>query len=268
MPKIIKAYDVKVDPQNKVNIEIANIATLTPFHADRQREDYIQSDRPDQYHEEPQEIQQDIDPTERARQIVDAARAEAEAIIENARQSAEEIIENATTDAKKNAERIKEQSRQEGLEAGIAEAQAEADRIKAEAQDLYTQAESDREETLKKLEPEIVRLIVDITEKLLMRTVIINPGVVINLLKDCLSNTTTVGDIVIHVSEDDYDLVSQNKNDILSVVDTSTNVSIIKDSTLNISDCIIETQFGNIDCSLDQQFQALKSDLFYLSPGV
>ncbi len=268
MPKIIKAYDVKVDPQNKINIEIANIATLTPFHADRQREEYVQTDRADQYVDEVQEYQQEIDPTERARQIVDAAKAEAESILENARQTAEDIIANATADAKKNADRIKEQSRQDGHDAGITEANAEAERIKAEARELYTQAENDREEALKNLEPEIVRLIVDITEKLLMRTVIINPGVVVNLVKDCLANTTTVGDIVIHVSEDDYELVSQSKNDILSVVDTSTNVSIIKDSTLNISDCVIETQFGNIDCSLDQQFQALKSDLFYLSPGV
>jgi flagellar biosynthesis/type III secretory pathway protein FliH len=38
----------------------------------------------------------------------------------------------------------------------------------------------------------------------------------------------------------------------------------VKDLSLNPTDCIIETPYGNIDCSLERQMQDLIENLYYI----
>ena len=79
-----------------------------------------------------------------------------------------------------------------------------------------------------------------------------------------MSQTKIMGDIFIHVSADDYESAINDKDDIVSSREGSVNIEIIKDLSMNVGDCLIETPFGNIDCGIDQQLKEVKSNLYYI----
>ncbi|MBR6293999.1 MAG: flagellar assembly protein FliH, partial [Lachnospiraceae bacterium] len=71
----------------------------------------------------------------------------------------------------------------------------------------------------------------------------------------------------VHVSRDDHEYVSSNKDELLSDVSASANVEIIEDSTLKEGNCFIETDGGIYDCSIGTELELLKKELKILSYG-
>ena len=209
-----------------------------------------------------EEHQRDEGTAERASKMITKAGIEANEITTNAKKHAEEIISKAKIqseeDAKKTIEEAKAQGYAEGREQGV----AEADALKAEAQKLYDKAQTEREETIKNIEPDMVALVMKVVKKLTGDIAVIKPELVVNLIKQGLADATLTGSINIRVSKQDYDAVLAAKDEILSFAEGANGLDILKDLSLNKSDCIIETPFGIIDTSLDGQYSALKDDLY------
>lgn len=249
MSKIFKASDINIDDRNKFFVEVQQqfnnaqaINTPVEKHGDAAEEDGMTKEE----------------------KMLQGAKSEAERIIKKAHVDAERIF----LDVKSQCDKLKDETinsaHKQGYDEGYSKGIAEAEGIKAKAQQTLTNAESERETILNEIEPQMVDLIIKITSKLLNDTAQINPQIILNLIKQGLNETTITGDIVIHVSNDDFEFVTANKNVIEDMVGGGTSIEIAKNSTINKSDCIIETQFGNIDCSLDQQFESLKRDIYYI----
>jgi flagellar assembly protein FliH len=143
-------------------------------------------------------------------------------------------------------------------------AQADGDLIREEAQQTLNDAIAERAAMQEALEPEIIEMIIGITEKLLGNIVEVNPAIIVNLVKQGFAAAAISGDVKVNVSAEDYDAVSKSKNELLALTDGASKVTVVKDLSLSPMDCVIETEFGNIDCSLGQQFESLKANLTYI----
>ncbi|MDR2938898.1 MAG: hypothetical protein LBV08_01115 [Clostridiales bacterium] len=196
--------------------------------------------------------------------ILERARKEAEKIINKANIDAEVIINHAQAEAGRLAEEVRGKAQKEGHGQGYKEGLDSAERLKQEAGQIKEEWLQKRENIYHDLEPEILGLIISITEKLLGNALEFNPDIILNLIRQGLNETTLSGDIIIRVSPEKYDLVLKNKEKILYMAEGSCNFEIIRDLGLHGSDCIIETAFGNIDCSLDEQFKLLKESLLLI----
>ncbi len=194
--------------------------------------------------------------------IMERARKEAAKIISSANIDAEIILEKYRKEAKFESVRIKELAKEEGFAEGHKEGILELEKLRADAEKHIQEIKEKKESIYQELEPEILDLIISITDKLLNKAVEINPDIVLNLIRQGLNETTLSGEINIRVSPQRYDFVVKNKDKIL--MDNRSKFEIIRDLSLKDSDCIIETSFGNIDCSLDEQFKLLKENLYML----
>lgn len=255
MSKILKAPYISIDKENKINIEppVFNYEAITGIDYDD--DDYGDDDEPI-YVDDSAELTEET--------ILENARLEAEKIINDARQMAEQIIEDAKTKAMADVENAIEQGKSEGYEQGYTDGMNQAEEMLMEAQGIYEDSVAQRDEMINSAEPDLIELVINIVHKILSSSIKINPQVIINLIKQGISKTTITGNVFIHVSKEDYDYTIENKFSILTMIDGSTKLEIIKDFSLNKGDCIIETPFGNIDCSLEQQFQDLKQNLYYI----
>jgi flagellar assembly protein FliH len=200
----------------------------------------------------------------RAEQIVADAENEAEEIKVAAEVEGKNAVIKMKEQAKGEIEGLKAAAYNEAYEAGRLKGEAEAEGIIAEAEEIKERALVEKEEILNSAEPEIVELVADVVKKLIGGAFEIRPELILFLVKQGLSATTLTGNITVHVSEDDYGAVIADKNELLSMAEAGTTIEIIKDVSLNAADCIIETKFGNIDCSLDKQYGALKESLFLI----
>jgi flagellar assembly protein FliH len=210
------------------------------------------------------EIEKNGSLEEQATSIIIGATRKSESIIKDAKNEAAIIIQNAKIQAEKEGEAIIESKRTQGYNEGLDQAKEEGEAIKAEAKALLDEAIQARKNMEASLEPDIIEMIQKIVNKLLNDAVQIEPQVIVHLIKQGFANTTVAGDITIHVSPFDYDVVLQNKETFLAMADGSVRLEIVKDFSLNEMDCIIETSYGNIDCSLGQQFDALKNNLIFI----
>ena len=244
--RILKPGMVNLDTVNKVVIE------APPF------------DVPTDPDEPEDPAIKEKDAQKQAAKIIRHAERQAEEILTNALADAEarqsEVLQNAETEAA----RITSEAHESGYKSGMDAATSEGEAIKAEARQVLEDAEAERKKMQESLEPEIVNMIIGITEKLLGNFAEINPKIIINLIKQGFAAATISGNVTVYVSAGDYDLVLANKDELLALTDGSVKLEITKDLSLSPMDCVIETPFGDIDCSLGQQFESLKANLTYI----
>jgi len=194
--------------------------------------------------------------------FLDEARDEAEIIILKARNEAQMIIDNAEREVERERAETLENARSQGYGDGYNKGAAEAEALKREAEEAMRDTRAEYEEMLNNLEPQAVELIIKILNKLLGGSVRFNPQVILNLIREGLYGVVGSDGVKLRVSTDDYDYVYGHLDEITEYAGAN-SVELIKDAALKPMDCVIETSYGNIDSSLDQQFESLKADLLY-----
>jgi len=254
--KVVKSPWVNIDTENRVIIDIIRYTGNdsgtgeSDFGSDRSEES-----------DPSNKISNDIvDP----KKILDQAEAGANLILENAKKSADKMLLEAQKERERLAEETREAAQREGYEEGRRIGDEEAEAMKAEAQEIIIEAHKEREEIIRSIEPEMVEVIIKSVHKLLTDSYAIHRDAVVHIIRKGLSNAALGGNIVIRVSADDYEHVLEHKVSIFIMTGSEENVSFVKDMSLNAGDCIIETPYGNIDCGLDQQFEALKENLYLI----
>lgn len=196
--------------------------------------------------------------------VLNNARNEAEVILSEAKGNARIILEEAKREASVIKVTTEDQARKEGYEKGYNEGVLSAEQIRKSASDELESAQFEKQEMLAKVEPEVVELIVSIVDKLLPKVAKFNRGTVVNLIKQGLEGATIKSSVTVHVSKEDYETTVAQKDEIAESLETSVTLEIVADPALMANDCIIETAFGNIDCSLDAQYNTLRENLYYI----
>ena len=205
-----------------------------------------------------------VDQEELREEILKDAQGEADSVLNAATAQARLIIEEAEREAKVMQITIEESARKEGFDKGYKEGLMHAEQIKQSASEELESAQQEKIEILSKVEPEVVELIVSIVDKLLPKVAVFNRGTVVNLIKQGIEGATIKGSVTVHVSREDYEATLAQKDEIATSLDTSVALEIVADPALKVNDCIIETAFGNIDCSLDAQYNTLRENLYYI----
>ena len=202
-----------------------------------------------------------------AKNIVDNATNEAGTIIGEARVEAERIKAEAKLAMEQERASVLLEAEKRGYADGHEKGESDAQHIVDEANGIKDETFSEREEAIKRLEPELVELCIRICRKLISDNVRIKPDVVLHLIRQGLAQSNFSGDITLRVSKEDYDNVVSNKEQLLESVEGGAALDIVKDFGLGISDCVIETPFGVIDSSLDMQFEEIRESLRLILEG-
>lgn len=191
--------------------------------------------------------------------------AEAEKIIEDARLQAEQII----ADANKNAAAAFEEAKQNGYYEGNAAAQEEADKrqeqLEAEYNNRKKELEQEYNELKEKVEPQLVEVITDVFRKVTGVVAEDNQQIILHLINDVMHNADGSRDYVIKVSPEDYKFLVNNQGKIYCAMSREVNIDIVEDTGLERNQCMIETNTGIFNCSLDIELNNLIKNIKLLS---
>lgn len=266
MSKIIKFNNLNLDKENIFNVDTSS-AFIPGINAEVIKTESQNYEAYDEYENEEYEYDEEdkFDQLEMTEEdVLKIAKNQAEKILVDAETEAEMIISQAREEALAQRDEIFRQAEEQGYEEGYNKAVSDAENIKLEAETMLQNTINESEEILASIEPSVVELIIGIVRKILSDAITINPDVISCLIKKTLQNVNTSGDIFVHVSENEYEAVAKAKDSILDFNEKGTNIEIVRDTMLNKGDCVIETPFGNIDCGVDQQFNAVKENLFFI----
>lgn len=251
MSRILKAPFITVD--NESSIPIDNSLQIPPELLANMQKNY----------EEEFALQQRMIEQDRE-DILEVARKQSEQIIENAKQEAKEILLQADIEIQEKSSKIYEESQRNGYTKGYEKGYSETEALKIEAEETLLNAKFERQQLEEQLEPEIINLIIGISQKILTDAFSINPQIISLLIRKGLQNIKDLKDLKISVSEKQYEYVLKNKNEILGIDTNKNNIEIIKDISLDDDDCVIETEFGTIKCGVKEQFNGIKEALQYI----
>lgn len=204
--------------------------------------------------------------------IDDVLEEEKQKLEEENRQKAAEILEEANEKASKiineaneNSDRIKKEAYEEGMNQGLSDgrqqAQEEADMLRKEYEsecdkrmDQITQYENS-------LESKFADILIGLVTKITGIVCEDKKDVIIYLIDNALHNVSKSKDITIRVSKNDIMMVESEKDKFISGLSDDVSLDIVEDDRLSDNQCIIETESGVIDCSLDAQLDNLKEQL-------
>ena len=196
---------------------------------------------------------------------MEAIQAEADQIIEDAKAQADQIIQEAMDQAEAGRAQIYEEARNAGHEEGYGQGLAEAETIKAELAMKEQEMMAQYEQMVSELEPALIDMLSDIYGHIFNTDLKDKKEIILYLLQNALQNTDTTVDIMIHVSKDDYDFISSNKEALFEGIPGADNTEIVPDVTLSQGQAMIDTGSGIFDCSLGTELEGLKKQLMVLA---
>lgn len=194
---------------------------------------------------------------------------EAKAMISDAEMKATEIL----NEAQKTAESMYEEAKEKGYKEGIDEARAYIEEVVAKKQEeveikyqkRIVELEDEYNRRYSEIEPELVDTLLEVFSKVTLTISEDKKDLVLLLIDRVLKNADANKDFLIRVSEVDYKFVVNNKNKIAESASPDSNIEVTRDATLGKNQCIIETDAGVFDCSLDIQLENLIGEIRLLS---
>ena len=204
--------------------------------------------------EESNVIHENNNAKEKADEIIALANSDAEAIIEKAKQDAEAIKQAAMAEG-----------RNEGYNEGKVDAAQQIEELKRQLEDERTALENEYEKKVSEIEPMLVDTILKVFEKVTHVLTEDKKDLVLNLVEAALTGTEINGDFIVRVSSSDYKFLIDNKEKIRSSVPGNVQVEIVEDPTFTRGQCMIESDSGIYDCSLDIQLEGLINSIKVMS---
>ena len=190
-------------------------------------------------------------------------------ILEYARKQAEDILE----DAKKQAEDIlkdaKENGYKEGYEKGTIESKQKSDdlqtKLEADYKSMSEKLQNEYDEKYQVMESELVDTLMEVFSKVTLTIAEDKKDLVLLLIQRTLKDADANKDFLIRVSDVDYGFVMNSIDKLYDCVSLDSKIEVVRDNTLKKNQCIIETDAGAFDCSLDIQLEGLISEIKLLS---
>lgn len=202
---------------------------------------------------------------ESADDIINNARQEADDIIDEANKQAEIIL----SEAKGQAEEVKSEAHENGYNEGLLSAQNEYNDKAMQLENEYNAKVSELEEQYSKMreeiEPDLVNTLMDVFEKVTHTIAEDNKEIVLHLINNVMKNVDNSHEFVIKVSPEDYQFVADNQGKIYCAMSSEVNLEVVQEASLKSSECIIETDTGVFNCSLDIELNNLIKEIKLLS---
>lgn len=203
-----------------------------------------------------------LEEQEQLNREIEAAREE----VERLKDEASHVMEQAEAEISAMKAQAYDEAKKRGYQEGYAEGVAELEEKQKKCQDEAIALEQEYQKKMQELEPAFVEKLTDIYEHIFNVDLRKYENLVYNLLMDAMQKIDGAKNIMIHVSKEDYAFVQEHKEILLEETGMMGNsVEVVSDATMTKAQCMVETENGIYDCSLDTELEELKRRLRLLS---
>lgn len=201
--------------------------------------------------------------------ILTDAMDKAKVVRDDAMIKAAKIISDAEEEAKAILEQAKQEGYNQGFEQGSMEAMKRADayieKMQSEQEDAAAKNREEMEQYISHAKQSMVDVACDLIAKLTGILVNDYKPVMLHMINNALNESDTSKKFVIHVSEEIYQYIEDNKSSLVGAANPNIAIEIYGDSKMGRSECLIDTDNGIIDLSMEVQVRNLVTAIKLLS---
>lgn len=182
-----------------------------------------------------------LDAKEKAQLILDDASREAEKIREEARGLLSKVKEET------------EKARRDGFERGREEGLLSVT-------EMLTALEAAKERFYERSEPEMIKLVIAIAEKVIGRMVREHEEAIKSIVRQAVDSS--LGDrITVRLNPEDHRIVTSDGSGFKEILDRTKRIVFKEDEAVTKGGCVVETEVGTIDARLETQLKAIRKAL-------
>ncbi len=170
------------------------------------------------------------------------ATSEARRIVQEAEAEAQRIIEEAQEHATETHQRGYEEGRQEGLAQHTQELSQALLRVRNIEEGL---------------EAEYIGLVRECVERILSQELKLHPDAIVGIVRGALQDARQQREIIVRVNPADMDALQKNQGRLLEVLARANAVELREDATVSRGGCVVFTELGTIDGTLERQLEAM-----------
>ncbi len=226
-------------------------------------EDYQEeiSDEEAEFLEGVEALVRDEDPQETADAIIEEAKFKAQELSDQANQDAQAVI----AEAQAEAERILNEAREQGYQQGLEQAEQES-REKINAFEERVKSWEDEVRIREAgMERDLVDKILTVVDKVFRTTLTDKKSMILMMVTDAINGIEGSKNFTIRVAPDNLAFMESVMDSLARKVGSSVTLEAASDSTLDDSQCVIETETGVYDCSPLKEFENLAESIRILS---
>ena len=150
---------------------------------------------------------------------------------------------------------------EDGFNAGKNEAMEQYESLLNEINHQYDLAITDYYQIIDNHRQTIINLAMTTANKIMDEELANNPEKFQNIVTKVMNNLKDNETITIIVHPNNYQYVSEQREELEQLIDEDGIITLQVDQSLNEGDCIIKHRFGQIDASIDVQLQQIKTAL-------
>ena len=174
---------------------------------------------------------------------------------------AERILARAHTEAQLIRAAAYEEGRQEGLAAANTEFQKKVAESVRAFDNVGQAIRQSHEEFLASLEPDVLRLISAIIQRILLREARMDPLVVQQTVRNALENLVQRERVTVRLNPMDFAAMREQSIDLGARVDGIVDLVVAPDDTVGPGGCIVETDALTVDARLDRQLERILNNM-------
>jgi flagellar assembly protein FliH len=182
---------------------------------------------------------------------------EAARIVDDARMEAVQVVE----DAGRQAEGIRLAAYEEGREAAQSELEESKAALAALEAELQEDAARKVEDFWRSVEPELLRLSVDIARKIVRREIEKNDDFIIDAIKAGVRQLSTRHDLTIRANPSDCEMIRDHKDDLMASFDGISSIEVMEDRRAPQGGWTVESESGSLDGRVDSQLKEVERNL-------
>ncbi len=160
--------------------------------------------------------------------------------------------------AREEALAIRESAAKEGYQQGLEMAKADIEDLKISIIEFMNA----KQKVFDKIIPNVLEISVDIAKKIIKDEITENPEVIITNIADILKNySKDESRVVIKVNPAQVDLLKQEIPNVLNTIGSDSSVKVVADETIMEGGCIVTTENGVIDATIETQLSIISEAL-------
>lgn len=197
--------------------------------------------------------------------MLNNADMQAKGIVDKARYDAAMIL----TDAKKEADELKRRAQEEGAlsgyEEGLNKGKGEIEQLRNQLLSQKKEMEIEYNQLIENIEPQLVETILEVFSNITNVVSADKKDIILSLVNSVMSGDDVGNNYIIRVSREDVKFLRDNKDKIEKMSRKDIHIEIVEDMSLKKNQCLIDTDMGIFDASLDIQLESLINDIKILS---
>ena len=165
---------------------------------------------------------------------------------------------NLVSRAHEESENIKRSAFEEGYRLGMEKAQADIEQFRAELSNFMNA----KKDVFEYIAPDILEISVDIAKKIIKREIETDPQMIIDTIIDVLKSVSkNEPKITIRVRPQAVQFVKDVIPNLTYQYGIDAKISVIADPSIGDGGCVLETNNGIVDASVDTQLEIIKNAL-------